>query len=350
MDILQIPLVSIIIVTYNSRDDIDECLKSVENQTYKDFEVIVVDNASSDGTSDYIERNYPFVKLVRSEVNLGYSGGNALGLSYAQGEYITLLNADVAVDGDWLSELVAGTRKHSEAGIIASNILLYNNSRIVNAYGNEVHFTGLVFSRFWGKLESGCKEEYVLSPSGAAFMVRRDVVKDVGFIDGDFFMEFGDVDLALRVLLRGWKCVVMPSSRAYHKFLLKMTPRRYFVLERGRYLTLVKNFSRRTLTLLFPSLVVTEVLSWGFALYRGKDYVASKVAAYNWMLKNLTRTLKKRTKVQKLRRVNDKKLLELMTYKVSIPEQWLKGVSETIIENFFNAFYKILYRIILYLV
>jgi len=341
------PLVSIIIVTcaYDSRKDIDDCLKSIENQTYKNFEVIIVDTMSSGGTRDYVERSYPFVKLVRSKADLGYSGGNALGVKYTYGKYIVVSNPDVVVDKDWLYELIRGARNHPEAGILAPNVLLYDKPRMVNACGVEVHFTGLVFPRFFEEPESRCKEEYVLAPCGASFMIRRDVVEDVGFMDQDFFMDFGDIDLAMRVLLRGWKCLIVPSSKVYHKFLLKMTPRKYFILERGRWLMSMKNFSRRTLIILLPSLALTEVLAWGYALYCGKEYVASKIATYRWVLKNLTKTLKKRGKVQKLRKVRDKELLELMSHKITVPKQWLEGISKLIVEGYFNAFYQTLYKI-----
>jgi len=337
--------VSIIIVSYNGLMDIDACLKSIESQSYKRFEVIIVDSASTDGTPEYIARNYPNVKLVRSERNLGYSGGNALGLNHARGDFVAILNQDIILDKDWLLELLRCAERHPESGIIASNVLLHSNPFIVNAYGNEVHFTGLTFSRFLDKLGSDCKEEYVIAPCGAAFMIRRQVIDEVGFIDDTFFMEFGDVDLAMRVWLSGWKCVIIPRAKTYHKFELKMTPQRYFILERGRYLMLSKNFSRRTLVLLSPSLMLTEMLTWAYALFSGKTYVASKLAAYRWILKNLVRIIRNREKVQKLRRIGDKSLMELTTFKISIPEKLLKGSAKLFIESYFNALYRTFYRI-----
>jgi hypothetical protein len=337
--------VSIIIVSYNGLTDINACLESIEGQSYKKYEVIVVDCASTDGTPEYIASHFPHVKLVRSKLNLGYSGGNALGLNYAQGEFVAILNQDVSLDKDWLHELLRGAERHPESGIIASNVLFHDNPRIVNAYGNDVHFTGLVFSRFLGESEEHCKEEYLIAPCGAAFIVRREVIDDVGFIDSAFFMEFGDIDFALRVWLRGWKCVIIPTAKAFHKFVLKMTPRRYFILERGRYLLLLKNFSGRTLALMFPSLMLTEMLTWAYALYCGKDYAISKIAAYKWILKNLAKTMKKREKVQKLRRIQDKNLLKLTTCKISIPGKWLGGSAKSFIETTFNKLYQVFYRI-----
>jgi len=339
------PLVSIIIVSYNGLKNIDACLKSVESQSYKRFEAIVVDSASNDGTPEYISRYYPYVKLVRSERNLGYSGGNALGLKHAQGDFVAILNQDVILDKDWLLELLRCAERHQEAGIIASNVLLHSNPSIANAYGNEVHFTGLTFSRFLGKLRSDFKEEYVIAPCGAAFMIRRKMIDDVGFIEGTFFMEFGDVDLALRGWLHGWKCVITPTAEAYHKFVLKMTPQRYFILERGRYLILLKNFTYRTLVFILPSLMLTEMLTWAYALLYGKNYLVSKIEAYRWVLKKLPRIIKNREKVQKFRRTTDKTLLELTIQKISIPEKWFKEPAKFFIESYLNVLYKALFRI-----
>jgi GT2 family glycosyltransferase len=343
------PLISIIIVTYNSKKDIDECLRAIEDQSYRNFEVIVVDNASSDGTADHVGRGYPRVKLLRNDANLGYSGGNNSGVDIAKGEYIAILNPDVAVDKEWLNEMVGHAKKHPEAGIVASKVVLYDNPRVVNACGNDVHFTGLAFCRGYGDEEGKySSQEYVLAPSGCSFLTKRKVVRDVGLFDDDFFIDFADIDFAVRCHLMGYKCLLVPSSKVLHKFVLKMNPVRYFVLERGRYLLLLKNFSRRTLVIIFPSLILTEVLTWAFAILRGREYIMAKMAAYRWIRRNWQRIMKKRRIIQKLRRIDDKGVLKLMTYRISIPQRWLKRRAlRIIVETFFNLLYFMLYRVTL---
>lgn len=344
------PLVSIILVTYNGKSCIDECLMSIENQTYNNFEVIIVDNNSSDGTPELINRQYPYAKLVLNTVNSGYSGGSSEGLRHAHGEYVAVVNQDVVLDKDWLNQLVTMAEKYPKAGVIASNVLLYDDPEIVNAYGNEVHFTGLVFSRFLGRSENECRMEYITAPSGAAFLIRRNVIDDVGFIDEDFFMEYGDIDFVIRILLKGWQCLIIPSSKAYHKFILKMSPNRLFILERGRYLLLFKNYSFKTLVLLFPSLLLTETLTWGYAIFQGRAFLTSKVMAYNWILKNLERILKKRNTVQKMRTIDDNALLRLTIWKLNLPQQWLKTRLDKISVKIFDRLYCNLYKMTLWLV
>lgn len=341
------PLISIIIVTYNGILYVSECLDSIICQTYKNFEIVVVDNSSSDGTIELIETQYPQVKLVVNKVNSGYSGGCSQGLEYACGDYIALVNQDVVLDKDWLLHLVMLGEKYPKTGAIASNVLFYDDPELVNAYGNEVHYTGLVFSRFMGKSKSVCKLGYVTAPSGAAFLIRRSAIDDVGFIDKDFFMEYGDIDFMLRILLKGWTCLITPFSKAYHKFILKMDPNRLFILERGRYLMLFKNYHFKTLVFLLPSLLLTEIVTWGYALSQGKFFLTSKIMAYSWVLKNLKQILEKRNAVQQMKTIKESTLLSLTIWELHLPKQWLNNQLTKVSVRVFNRIFEILYKITL---
>jgi len=347
-------MVSVVIVNYNGREHLKECLSSVLGQSYTNFEVILVDNCSTDGSADYVQRNFPQVKVVKNSDNLGYGGGNNVAYKNARGKYIAVLNPDTSVDKDWLKELVYALQQRPNAKMVTSKVLLYHDPKIINCCGNDIHFTGLVFSRGLGEKENYyAREEYVVAPSGCSFLVPRALIEEIGFFDTEFSHHwlFEDTDLAIRLQLRGYKCLFVPSSKVYHKFALKMNRQRYFMLERGRYLLLLKNFSCYTLILLLPSLLLTEALTWGYASYKGKEYIVSKVMAYKWILKNLHKVLKKRAKVQKLRSVGDKEVLELTTWKISIPQQWLKKrLLKMVAESFFNTLFFISYRLTLSIV
>jgi len=342
-------MVSVIIVNYNGREHLKECLSSGLGQSYGNFEVILVDNCSTDGSAEYVQRNFPKVKVVKNSENLGYGGGNNIGFKNARGEYIVVLNPDTVVDKDWLKELVKAIQQRPNVKMVTSKVFLYHDPKRINACGNDIHFTGLVFSRGLGEKENHyTKEEYVVAPSGCSFLVPRELIEEIGFFDTELSNHwlFEDTDLAIRLQLRGYKCLFVPSSKVYHKFALKMDPQRYFMLERGRYLLLLKNFRRSTLILLLPSLMLTEALTWGYTLYQKRKNIFFKVMAYNWMLKNLHIILKKRAKVQKLRNVGDEEILGLMTWKISIPQQWLdQWLFKTIAESFFNILYSISYRL-----
>src|SRR5438128_2200640 len=140
-------LTSIVIVSYNSRKDIDDCLRSLYAANDGPIEVIVVDNASSDGSAEYIAAHYPQVRLIASAENLGYAQGANLGAQAAQGDYLVIFNMDVVVERGWLNPLRSFLDAHPEAGAVNPCILLYEQPTQINALGQNVHVTGLGFNR-----------------------------------------------------------------------------------------------------------------------------------------------------------------------------------------------------------
>ncbi len=140
-------LVSIIILTYNSKKDIPDCLPKVINQSYSNKEIIVVDNCSKDGTSDFIKSTYPEIKVIESDFNMGYPAGNNYGVTQAKGEYIVIVNPDTIPHNDWLNELIKPFDENPNIAITTSKILIYDQTDIINTCGNYSHFTGLDFCR-----------------------------------------------------------------------------------------------------------------------------------------------------------------------------------------------------------
>lgn len=344
------PRISVIIVTFNSLSDIGECIDSILSQKSSkcEIEIIVVDNNSIDGTPEYVRSQYPNVKVIRNSTNLGYSGGNLIGLKYATGDYIFILNPDIILDENCISSLIRAIETYPNYGLYALSVMLYDEPTLINAAGNEVHITGLTFSRLYRADGRLLKDERLIAPSGAAFVISRSIICKIGFFDSDFFMDFADTDLAVRAWIAGHECILVSSAKVYHKYKMKIHPKRFFFLERGRYLLLLKNFEKRTLLFLMPALILTEILTWGYALRSGKAYVISKLAAYRYIAANRHKIAKKRSEVQRLRVVGDRELFKLLSYKVTIPEDILKnGIIRRIIEHGFNCLYSILRRVII---
>jgi len=288
-------LVSVVIVTYNSRDYIVDCIESVLDQTYHNFEVIIVDNNSGDDTIELVKRNFEEnlrVSLITSESNTGYAGGNNLGFQHARGELACVLNPDVVVDKNWLEELVKAYRENEDdAGIVCSNVLLFDDRVTINACGNDIHLTGLVFSRLYMEGQCRCAEggKTVPAPSGASMLFSKERLRSIGraepFDASRFQMEYSDIDLAIDFLAHGFRCYVAAESRAFHKYKFKMTSGRLYVLEKGRY-QLLGHFTRRTLLRLMPALLLAEVVVWGFILSKRPDLAASKLRTWGWYLAN----------------------------------------------------------------
>jgi GT2 family glycosyltransferase len=328
------PLVSIIIVTYNSLKDVDDNLQSILMQSYTRFEIIIVDNASTDGTPDYIKKNYPLVRVFKSYTNLGYCGGNALGAKLAIGSYIAILNADVVLDKFWLEELMTATKKFPRAAILGSNVLFFSNPSYVNTYGVRVHYTGLAFTRLLGSHQSECKCEDVLAPAGTAFLTSMAFIQKIPFIQPTYFMELGEIDFAIRALLSGYEIKMVPQSKAYHKYLYKMSPRRLYALERSRYLLLTETFSKKTIALLLPSLALTELITFTFSLYLGKEFLRAKIGAIELLLKKFWKPIRS-AHVEG----NDKTVLEHMDWKIELPETLQKSPMGVPLKKLFDALF-----------
>ena len=243
-----IKLASVVVLTCNGREHLEECLGSLKDQTYKALEVVLVINGSNDGSADFVRRRFgDFVRIIELPENIGYTGGNNVGLRAARGRYLALLNDDTRLHSDWLKNMVESLEKQADYGMAACKILSYYHPEIIDNVGHIFCRDGTFRGR--GRLEEDRgqydREEEVLSPSGCAFLVRREALDEVGLLDDDFFIYGEDADLSLRIRLAGWKVVYVPSSIVYHKYSATTgaySPFKAFLVERNRIWLTVKNF------------------------------------------------------------------------------------------------------------
>lgn len=329
------PKVSVIIVNYNGLAHLEACLTSVFAQAYPNFQVIVVDNGSTDGSAEFVEHHFPEVKVVRTGVNLGFGCASNLGAQAdiafpTRGEYLAFLNPDTVVEPNWLEPLVqalehnvsesptASEAPMDEIGLATAKILLHSQPDRINTCGNEVHFVGFPACRGWmlpsHKLMS---TEDVFSVSGAAFVIRRVVFDKIGGFDGRFFLYLEDNDLSWRARLAGYRSICVPDSLVYHKYEPNFDQDKFFYLERNRYVMLCKNLYWRTLWLLLPALILAEVIAWGYAMLQGKAHMRAKLRAYQslWTLRE--EVMERRRTVQAYRQVSDRDILRHCTYRPS---------------------------------
>ncbi|WP_258083289.1 glycosyltransferase family 2 protein [Thermococcus thermotolerans] len=323
---------SVIIVTYNHKKYMKACLTSVLDNN--PLEVIVVDNGSTDGTVEFIEKEFPQVKIIKSPRNLGYGGGNNLGVKHARGEYVAILNPDTKVEKNWLEELLKPL-KREEKLITTPKILTYEGSKI-NTCGNMDHFTGLTFTRGLNESpEKFDKFEYLSGLSGACFAMRRKDYLELGGFDENFFAYNEDAEFSWRAHAKGFKILYVPTSIVYHDYELKVPPEKIYHLEKGRYIILRKYLTRKGLLLILPSLLVTEMLTWGYSILNG-------ISGVKFKIKGLKEGI--RTEVEKIE-CDRKKLLKSLDWKV--PEEQLSySVVDRIIKKIANFVYWINYRVI----
>jgi GT2 family glycosyltransferase len=213
------PTVSVIIPNWNGAEHIPTCLDSLRRQSFQDFEIIVADNGSRDGSLALLGHDYPEVQVLALGENRGFCGACNAGMRSARGAYIVLLNNDTEADAGWLAEVVGAFERHPGVGMIASKMLLFDRRDVFHTAGDFYRVNGLPGNRgVWQRDEGQYDEEaFVFGACGGSAGYRRTMLERVGTLDEDFFFSLEDVDLAWRAQLAGWRCLYAPQAIVYHK-------------------------------------------------------------------------------------------------------------------------------------
>ena len=221
-------LASIIILTYNSEKYIENCLKSIFEQTYDNVELIVIDNCSKDNTVDKI-RNSKFeirnFKFIENSINLGYAGGNNVGIRQSRGEYVFIINPDVILDENYVRKIVDEFGKDPQIGSVQAKVYQMNNgikTNLIDTVGFKFFKSGRIIDEGQGDEDKGQFNQVkeVFGVNGAAAAYRRMTLNDIKYkeeyFDEDFFCYTEDFDLAWRMKNKGWKCLYVPEAILWH--------------------------------------------------------------------------------------------------------------------------------------
>ena len=212
------PAVSVVIPNLNGEHLLPMCLDTLRKQTFTDFEVIVVDNGSNDGSVRLLREKYPEVRIVELDRNYGFAYPVNRGIEAAAGEYVCVLNNDIELDGRWMEELLISLQKHPDAGSANPKLMRYHERQRVNVLGIRVNLDGHVEIVGAGEYDRGQYEEerFVFGVNAGASMYRKAMFNDIGLFDEVFFASFEDVDLSFRAQLAGYKALYVPKSVGYH--------------------------------------------------------------------------------------------------------------------------------------
>lgn len=306
------PHTSVILVGYNSAVWLPRALTAIRDQNYpSEFDVTFVDNGSSDGSVDLVRRDFPTVRVIESEHNGGYAGGNNLGATHARGEILAFVNPDTCVEPNWLTELVRPLVRDRSVGMTTSKIVRLDAPDTINTCGNDISLSGITTCRGSGRSAGEIiVDEDVDAVSGAACAIRRNLFHRLGGFDDEFFMYLEDTDLSWRVRLAGYRCRLAARSVVAHDYTFQLTPKKTERIERNRYLMLAKNLSLHSLIALIPAFLAGEVATWGWALSHGPTHVIAKAKAIGWMLVHARLILELHHRTQSARRVTDAALLQ----------------------------------------
>ncbi|HEC21464.1 MAG TPA: glycosyltransferase family 2 protein [Chloroflexi bacterium] len=312
-----LPLVSVIIPNWNGVRFLPVCLDSLRRQTYPRLEIIVVDNASTDGSQALVRERYPEVRLIQLPENRGFTGACNAGIEASRGEIVILLNNDTEVTSGWVAEVVAAFERHPEAGMVASKMLLYDRRDTLHTAGDVYSLDGLPGNRgVWQKDgERYNTELYVFSACGGSAAYRRAMLEQIGLLDEDFFFSCEDIDLGWRAQLAGWRCVYAPEAVLYHHLAATGGDVTASFYNGRNYLWLIaKNYPGPLLRKHWPEIVRAQLrLAWeAIRAWRG-EAARARLRGMLVGLLTLPRALRKRRQVQAMRTVSVEYLESILT-------------------------------------
>lgn len=340
------PKVAIILVNYNGRKYLPDCLSSLAGLDYpKDnYKIFFVDNLSTDDSLSYAKTNFPDINYIEAGENLGFAAGNNLGMSRAMAEnfdYVFLINQDTICNQDVLTKLVNLAEKDDKLAAIQPRLMLHPETDKINSLGNSLHYLGFGFSSGgYQKFDNNLQPKEIAYATGAAVLIKKEVLKKIGLFPADFFMYHEDMDLGWRMRLAGYKIMVDPGAVVYHKYEFSKSIKKYYFMERNRFICLLENYKLGTLLLILPALIFMEMGLFAFSLRSG--FWGEKLKVYAWFLhlNNWKRVIRGRREKRQLRVAKDKDIVKFFTGKIEFQEidNWaLKYIANPV----FNAYWQV---------
>ena len=335
------PLVSIIVLNYNGRYHLEDCLDAVLKTEYPNFEVLLVDNCSIDGSVKFVKNNYPNIKVISLRRNVGPSLAFMAGVLKAKGKYVARLDFDFVVDKKWLKHLIKFMESNDKIAIADPKFKSYYNKEMLDnvaAAGRYMDYFGNTWALGVDQKDRSHAYNKIRQVFIALVLLRRNAFLKIGGYDPDFFFGYEDIDLSWRFRLAGYKLVIIPNSIIYHKSGVssrkngKLKLGFYYFIQRNKLITLLKNHSSKMILLTLP-VIFFEIIGrfLYFMFKRKKQYTYETFKALLYILKNIRKILHKRIIVQR----NIKKVAYKEVYKYMLPYigglyYLLKGIKKQI--------------------
>jgi len=311
--------VSIVIVNYNGEKWLQKCLTSIFVQTYKDFEVILADNASVDKSVEYVKKKFPKVIITKSQYNRGYSGGANFGAKIAKGEILFIVNTDMYLEKDFLKKSLVAFTKNPKLAIMQSKIVYMDDPKKLDTCGG--FWTNTTFLYHYGNSKSESLAKYnkafpVFTVKGVAILLRKSIVDKIGLFDDDFWCYYEETDFCQRAWLSGYECWYIPDAKVFHAgggtTLTFPNNLIQFHNFKNKTLSFLKNFEAPALFIIIPEFIILNILLIILWLFQGKwKHSLSIYKALFWNVQQFPKTMKKRVKIQKLRIKKDKDYLKI---------------------------------------
>ena len=315
--------VSIIIPHWNGIDTLSECLISLFKTRHDSYEVIVVDNASTDGSQSWLKNKYPQVKLIENDKNYGYAGGCNRGALEANGDYLIFLNNDTIQDPDWIQNLEKFMKKDKMIAAVQPKILNYFNKRIFDYAGGSGGYMdrfcfpfarGRIFSKQEEDIGQYNDSKQCFWSSGTAFMIRKELFFEAGKFDEYFFSHMEEIDLCWRLQAMGFQIWVEPDAVVYHKNALSMpmhSHKKHYLNHRNSLLMLFANYSFKNTFILGSGRIMFELIALGYSTLKlDWKHASAIIRSLLYLLFHVNIILKRRYNFKKIRKEKDKDIMK----------------------------------------
>ena len=313
--------ISIIILNYNAGNLLEKCIESIMQSNYSNYEIILVDNASSDESHLKAKSKFPKVVLVENKENLGYCEGNNVGVRKATGEFLVILNPDTRVSPNWLDVLIQEFSNLGE-GLYQPKILTEDKVKIINTCGNMIQLFGFGFSRGKGEKDLGQYEnsEEINYASGACLFTTKKIFKKIGLFDSFLFAYHDDLDLGWRASLLGIKSFYVPNSIIFHyeSFSFKWSNFKYYLLERNRLYCILTHYKKSNFYKMIPCLAIIEIIMILF--YASKGMFRQKIKIYFELFSKRKMIKQKYLQLQDSRIVSDSQIIDKFSNTIFVPD------------------------------
>lgn len=331
------PLVSIIILNYNAGNLLMNCVKSVFESNYENYEVIVVDNISTDNSHKTCKEKFEKIKLIENLENFGYCEGNNIGIREAQGEFIIILNPDTIVEPNWIDEFLKAYSKFND-GLYQPKILSLYEKDVIQSTGNMIHLFGFGSARDKGVIDKNQfkKIEKIGYASGTCIFTSSKVLDKIGLFDPFIFLYHDDLDLGWRAAQLGINSYFVPHTTVLHaeSYNLKWSSKKFYWLERNRKYCLLTHFSKDTYKKIRINLLLVDFLVWLF--YISKGFVGAKIKAELDIKKNKKQIEKIYSELENKKIIKDNELIKTFPDKIFVPTNVMKGN----MTNYFNSIFE----------
>lgn len=322
------PSIAVIVVSANSCAEIERCLEALQHQTLRPRRVLVVDNASTDGSPEAIASRFPAVELLRLEQNVGFAAANNVGVrSAGDCEFVAFLNPDAFAEPLWLEALARAADANPDYSLFASRMIKAREPEVLDGTGDVYHVSGMAWRRDEGEpvAEDRRPQEEIFSPCAAAALYRRDVFLDAGGFDESFFCYYEDIDLAFRLRLRGARSLYVPESVVRHVGFAsagKVSDFTIYHSHRNSVWTYAKNMPAPLVWLYLPQHLLANILNIATAALHGHGRAG--FAAKRDALRGLPRVLDQRRILQRERTAPVRQLRRAMSqgFHTYLREAW----------------------------